>query len=145
MNANIGVGYGKILFGMKENEIIQVLGDPDKIIDAREDGIEYLYNSLKLKLFFGYEEDDRLYSIEVFDKDVTFLSYQIIGMPFEDFEKIMIAKGYNSCEHDDYAYFNTVYYEEINTTFTMEFDEIKSFEFSPLFEEDKDTIIWPVK
>lgn len=61
MNIEIGKGLSNIIFGMKENEIITLLGNSDRIITCREDGKEFLYNSLKLKLFFGFEENNRLY------------------------------------------------------------------------------------
>lgn len=142
MIANIGIGYGNILFGMTQNDVTKILGNPDKIITCRDDGIEWIYNSLKIKIFFGYEENERLYSIEVFHKEVEYLSHRIIGMSLNSFRQFMESKGYDSFEHETYDYFETMYYDPLNTTFTVEFGEITSVEFSPLFEDD-DTIRWP--
>ena len=52
MNIEIGKGLSNIVFGMNENYIVAILGRPDRIITCREDGKEFLYNSLKIKLFF---------------------------------------------------------------------------------------------
>lgn len=143
MIANIGIGYGGILFGMTQNDVSKILGNPDKIITSRDDGVEWIYNSLKIKLFFGNEENERLYSIEVFHKEADYLSHTIIGMSLNDFRHFMESEGYKSFEYESYDYFETIYCDPLNTTFTVEFGKISSFEFSPLFEEDNDTIIWP--
>lgn len=142
MNINIGIGYGNILFGMTTEDVVNVLGQPSRIVNARDDGFEYIYNSLKIKLFFGYEEDERLYSIEVFNNTATVFSTEFIGMPFEKFKIFMKSNEHSHFEYDNYDYFFTVFYEELNATFTVEFDEITSLEFSPLFKDD-DTILWP--
>ena len=94
MNIEVGTGLSNIIFGMTEDEIIAILGKPDRIITYREDGEEFLHNSLKLKLFFGFEEDNRLYSIEVFKKEVTFLSTEVIGLPLEKLLSFMSDNGY---------------------------------------------------
>lgn len=143
MIANIGIGYGEILFGMTKNDVNKILGNPDKIITARDDGVEWIYNNLKIKLFFGHEENERLYSIEVFDKKANYLSHTIIGMSVKNFRQFMELKGY-TFEYESYDYFETLYCDSLNTTFTIEFGEISSFEFSPLFDEDDDTLLWPI-
>lgn len=143
MIANIGIGYGEILFGMTRNDVCKILGNPDKIITCRDDGEEWIYNNLKIKIFFGDEENKRLYSIEVFHKESEYLSHTIIGMRLNDFRRFMESEGYNSFEYESYDYFETLYCDPLNTTFTVEFGEISSFEFSPLYKEDNDMIIWP--
>lgn len=142
MNIEIGKGLPNIIFGMTENEVIATLGKPNRILTCREDGKEFLYNSLKLKLFFGFEEGNRLYSIEVFKKEVTFLSTEVIGMSFDELLSFMKKNGYENYEVDSYDYFDTVYFNDCNTYFTLEFNEVTSFDFSPLFKND-DEIIWP--
>lgn len=137
-----GIGYAKILFGMTKEEVINIVGVPDRTLDERDDGEVWIYNSLKMRLLFGYEEDNRLYSIDVYDADVTFLSTKIIGMSFKEFIKFMKDNGYDSYEMDTYGIFDTAYFEKLNTTFTIEFDKISSYEFSPFFK-DENTIIWP--
>lgn len=141
MNIEIGKGLLNIKFGMQEDEIIQILGSPDKIINFREDGKEFLYNNLKLKLFFDIEENNRLYSIEVFKKSDTFLLTEVIGLPLKELLSFMKKNGYTKYEINNFDYFDTIYFNDCNTSFTVEFNEITSFEFSPLFKNDE--IIWP--
>lgn len=141
MNIEIGTGLSNIIFGMTEDEIIAILGKPDRIITYREDGEEFLYNSLKLKLFFGFEEDNRLYSIEVFKKEITFLSTEVIGLPLEKLLSFMSDNGYKKYKVNNFDYFDTIFFDECDTSFTIEFNEVTSFEFSPLFKND-DEIIW---
>lgn len=142
MNIEIGKGLSNIIFGMTENEVIATLGKPDRVIADIDDNKEFLYNSLKLKLIFDSEEGNRLYSIEVFKKEVTFLSTEVIGMSFDELLFFMKKNGYEDYEVDSYDYFDTVYFDDCNTYFTLEFNEVTSFDFSPLFKND-DEIIWP--
>lgn len=142
MNIEIGKGLSNILFGMTENEVIQLLGQPNKTLTCREDGQEFVYNALKTKLFFDFEENKRLYSIEVFNSDITFLSIPVIGLSLEKLLLFMTANGYERYEVDCYDYFDTVFFEDCNTYFTVEFNEVTSFEFSPLFKNENE-IIWP--
>jgi hypothetical protein len=141
MNIEIGIGIANIKFGMKKSKIIELLGNPDRIVNLREDGEEFLYNSLKMKLFFSNEDDDRLYSIEIYKKDDTFLNTKVIGLSVEEFLSFMKSNGYSEYEIDNFDYFDTIYFDSCNTSFTIEFNEITSFEFSPLFKND-DEIIW---
>ena len=141
MNIEIGKGLSNIIFGMSENDIVAILGKPDRIITCREDGKEFLYNSLKIKLFFGFEEGNRLYSIEVFRKNVTFLSTEVIGMSFGALLSFMKENGYEKYKINDFEDFNTIFFDQCNTSFTIKFNEVISFEFSPLFNSVG--IIWP--
>ena len=142
MNVEIGKGLSNIIFGTTENEVIATLGMPDKVIADIDYNKEFLYNSLKLKLIFDFEKGNRLYSIEVFKKEVTFLSTEVIGMSFDELLSFMKKNGYEKYEVDSYDYFDTVYFNDCNTYFTLEFNEVTSFDFSPLFKND-DEIIWP--
>ena len=63
-------------------------------------------------------------------------------MSFEELLFFMKNNGYENYEVDNYDYFDTVFFDECNTYFTLEFNEVISFEFSPLFKND-DEIIWP--
>ena len=142
MNVEIGKGLSNIIFGMTENEVIATLGMPDRVIAGIDDNKEFLYNLFKLKLIFDSEEGNRLYSIEVFKKEVTFLSTEVIGMSFDELLFFMKKNGYEDYEVDSYDYFDTVYFDDCSTYFTLEFNEVTSFDFSPLFKND-DEIIWP--
>ena len=142
MNVEIGKGLSNIIFGMTENEVIATLGMPDRVIAGIDDNKEFLYNLFKLKLIFDSEEGNRLYSIEVFKKEVTFLSTEVIGMSFDELLSFMKKNGYEDYEVDSYDYFDTVYFDDCSTYFTLEFNEVTSFDFSPLFKND-DEIIWP--
>ena len=141
MNIEIGKGLSNIIFGMSENDIVAILGKPDRIITCREDGKEFLYNSLKIKLFFGFEEGNRLYSIEVFRKNVTFLSTEVIGMSFGALLSFMKENGYEKYKINDFEDFNTIFFDQCNTSFTIKFHEVLSFEFSPF--GNSVGIIWP--
>lgn len=50
--------------------------------------------------------------------------------------------GYDKYEYEEYTFFDTLSVEELHTTFSFEFDRLKSFEFSPLWKNE-DELIWP--
>lgn len=62
-------------------------------------------------------------------------------MSLEKLLSFMKAKGYEKYEIDNFDYFDTIFYDDCNTYFTVEFNEITSFEFSPLFKNNYE-IIW---
>ena len=63
-------------------------------------------------------------------------------MSFDELLSFMKKNGYEDYEVDSYDYFDTVYFDDCSTYFTLEFNEVTSFDFSPLFKND-DEIIWP--
>ncbi len=143
MEAQIGIGYGKIRFGMRADEAEQLLGAPDKT-RRDETGLFCQYNSAELVLFFDDEEGGRLYAIEVYDDALTLFSEKIIGMSRDALKQLMAAHGCKEFEYQDYDFFDTLYFDGINATFQFQFDRVSSMEFSPLFKEgDDDVILWP--
>jgi hypothetical protein len=143
MEVKIGVGYGEIFFGTSIDEVISKIGHPSKIVSSNRNGVQFLYNDLKVKLFFDADENNRLYSIEVFDKSVILFSKRIIGMSCCEFTEHMRSNNYNTFEKEDYDFFETLYFNDCNLTATTEFDVVTSLEFSPLFSNNNNDVLWP--
>jgi len=144
MEVTIGIGLDNLVFGMTQDDIKTLLGEPNKISDLELDfAIIYYYNEKMLKTKFDKDENLRLYSIEVFKPDVLMFDQKVIGQTKEQITSILKNLGFSELEFEDYDTFDTVFSEKIWTTFCFEFDRLVSFEFSPLFEEDGETIIWP--
>lgn len=61
-------------------------------------------------------------------------------MSLEELLFFMKNNGYENYEVDNYDYFDTVFFDECNTYFTLEFNEVIFFEFSPLFKNDDEII-----
>ncbi|MCR3759759.1 hypothetical protein KYB31_12320 [Clostridium felsineum] len=144
MDIKIGVGIEEVLFGMKQEDVIEILGKPDKInYEEKEEGIVYYYNDKMIKLKFDKSDHYKLYSIEVCYQEIIMFNENIFNKLMCEVEDLLKKNGYFKFEYEDYEFFNTLFSEEIWTTFTFEFNKLMSIEFSPLFNE-KDERIWPI-
>jgi len=142
MNAKIGIGLGKIVFGMSQEDVKKILGNPNKISEEeKDDGIVYQYFDMLIKLKFDKKEHLKLYSIEVHNPKVTMFNQKILNKTKKEILKMLDDRGYKDIEHEDYDLFETLFCEEIWTTFSLELDRLIYFEFSPLFKANE--IVWP--
>lgn len=144
MNAKIGIGLGKIVFGISQEDVKEILGNPNKISEEeKDDGIIYQYFEKQIKLKFDKKEHLKLYSIEVHNPKVTMFNLKLLNKTKGEILKLLDDRGFKNIEHQDYDLFETLFCEEIWTTFSFELDRLNYFEFSPLFRADE--IIWPKK
>ncbi len=145
MEIKLGIGLDNVIFGIKEDKIVKILGEPDKKNEVDEE-VPYArvlyYNEQQTKYKFDQEENFRLYSIETYNANVIMFDKKIIGTKKEALLKLLKEKHVAQLEFEDYFSFETIHSDQINTTFTMEFDRVISIEFSPLLL-DEFTIQWP--
>jgi len=141
MEIKIGIGLDNLIFGMSQDEVKSILGVPNKIIDE-DYSIAFYYNDKMIKTRFDKDENLKLYSIEVVNRDARMFSQNLFGKSKEEITVLLKSRGYSKIEYEDYDTFDTLFCEEIWTTFRFEFDRLHDIEFSPLFKND-DEIIWP--
>lgn len=143
MEIKIGIGLDNLVFGMSQDDVKSILGEPNKIDnDKYVSGSRYYYNSKMITIRFDGDEDFKLFSIEVFNDEVIFFGQKVIGNFKKDIEKLLRDNGYSDFEYEDYVSFDTLFCDEIYSTFNFEFDRLRSIEFSPLFIDDN-VIAWP--
>jgi len=143
MEIQIGFGLNNIVFGMNEDEVIRMLGQPNKISYTEREGfVVYYYNAQMIKLNFDEEKDYKLYTIEVFNSTIRIFEEDVISLNKDAIIRILHDNGLKEFEIEDFEFFETIFCERIWTTFRFEFDKLKSIEFSPLYD-DFDNIIWP--
>lgn len=142
MEIKIGIGIDNIFFGMKMEDVKTILGEPDKVSDTeKEEGVVFYFNKKMLKVKFDKEYDSKLYSFEVFEPETIMFERKIINTTKHEIECLLMEYGYSfKCE--DYTHFETLFCEEIWSTFMFEFGKLRGIEFSPLFDQN-DEIIWP--
>jgi hypothetical protein len=141
MKINIGIGLENLVFGMHQEEIKEIMGNPDKISETENGTVYYFYDSLIITKF-DKDEDCKLYSIEVFNSRGLLFNQIIIDKTKKEVLDLLDMNGYYEVTQEDYDSFETVFCEKIWSTFLFEFDKVRSVEFSPLFD-DNDNIIWP--
>jgi len=73
MNITIGKGYDSIAFGLTEKQVIEQLGQADKIYDLEYDEAEndicFEYHAIQVSLNFSPSENNRLIWIAVKDRN----------------------------------------------------------------------------
>lgn len=83
----LGCSLDDIFFGLAISDVIQLLGNPNKINeDEREGFIVYYYNKKMAKFYFSLEDHNKLYTIEVFHPDAYLWNQKVIGMRRSEIE-----------------------------------------------------------
>ena len=137
----IGIGLDNIIFGIFQDDVINLLGKPDKILDTeKEDGIVYYYNNLMVKTKFDLLEGGRLYSFEIYNPNAIMFNQQIIYKEKSEVLELLKMKGYSDVVHKDYETFDTIFCKEMCSTFAFEFDKLINVEFSPLYDKNGKTL-----
>lgn len=145
MEVKIGIGVDNIVFGMTQEEVDYLWGKPNKVSKSElENGVVYYYNDKMIKFNFDGEYGYKLYSIEIFHPQLLILGKSVINETKENIISILNESGYVKTEYEDYDFFDTIFCEDIWSTFRFEFNMLKSIEFSPLYD-DNDEMIWPEK
>ncbi len=127
MEIKIGIGLDNLVFGMSQDEVKSILGIPDKINDE-DYAIVFYFNDNMLKAKFDKDEKLKLYSIEVVNRDARIFGKNLFGKSKEEITLILKSLGYSKIEYEDYDTFDTLFCEEIWTTFGFEFDRLHDIE-----------------
>ena len=144
MNINPKIGIDQLVFGMQQNDVISVYGNPDKQYKDDDSNIIYLYNSRKLRLTFYDDENLRLGYIISSNPNLELFSQKIIGKSIKEVEQNITNKGIKSLEIEN---FDTVdnYFNESNwMIFQVEYNEVIRFELGAIIN-DKDEFDWKFK
>lgn len=95
MKLNPKNGIDQLLFGMKQNDVIAIYGNPDKQFKDDDGNIIYLYNQQKWRLTFYEDEDFRFGYIITSNPEILLLDKKVIGrnvvevkneLPFKSWE-----------------------------------------------------------
>lgn len=84
MKLNPKNGIGQLLFGMKQENVVALYGNPEKEFKDDDNNIIFLYNEHKWRLTFYEDEDFRLGYIITSNPNATLLDKIVIGKNIED-------------------------------------------------------------
>lgn len=144
MKINPKIGIDQLVFGMKQNDVISVYGNPDKQYKDEDNNVIFLYDSKKMRLTFYDDENLKLGYIISSNADLELFSEKIINKSWKTVEEIVTNKGIKSIEKEN---FDTVdnYFNESNwMIFQVEYNEVIRFELGAIFN-DKDEFDWKFK
>ncbi len=141
MDIQLKNGAGGLLFGMKEQDVKTLYGEPDRKYRDEDKNNVYLYNDKKLRLTFYQDEDFRLGYIITTNPASELFSGKVVGEKWKEVLARMEGKGIKSFEKED---FDTVenYFNESNwVIFQVEFGQVIRVELGAIINA-KDEFDW---
>jgi len=138
-----GIGLDDVVFGMSQDDVKVILGEPDKIseieiYDGTVDWIVYYYNSqlIEVKFELDTSNDWKLQSIVIHNSKATMFNERIIGKNKNETIELLRENGYCDIIQKDYESFETIFCKAIRSTFSFKFDRLTDIEFSPIYDDD---------
>ena len=141
MKVNLKSGIDKLLFGMKQNDVIAIYGQPDKQYKDEDDNVIFAYNSQKMRLTFYQEEAFRLGYIVASHQDLTILGIQVIGKNSAEVKKQLAEKGLTKFTQEAFDTFENYFNEDNWIILQTEFDEVVKVEIGAIINS-KDEFDW---
>jgi len=144
MKINPKTGIDQLVFGMKQNDVTALYGNPDKQYKDDDGNVIFLYDDKKMRLTFYDDENLRLGYIISSNPELELFSEKIINKSWKSVEEVLTNKGIKSLEKEN---FDTVdnYFNESNwMIFQVEYNEVIRFELGAIIN-DKDEFDWKFK
>ena len=141
MKINLKNGIDKLLFGMKQNDVIALYGKPDRNYKDEDDNLIFAYNALKMRLTFYQEEEFKLGYIVASSADLELFGNTIIGKKINDVKKELASKGIAKFTEEDFDTFENYFNEDNWIILQTEFGEVVKFEIGAIINA-KDEFDW---
>jgi hypothetical protein len=135
MKINPKNGIDKLLFGMKQKDVLALYGMPDKKFEDEESNVIYIYNSLQLQLNFYEEEDFKLGYIIAANPELVLLDKKIMGQSFEKLKSEL--PNFKSWEKEDFDLAENYFNEDNWLILVSEFDKIVKVELGCMIVNDE--------
>ena len=141
MNITHGKGLSDLHFGLKEKDIIQLYGKPDKIVIQESGNRDLYFNQLMIVCKLESEHDYILGWIEVHNPKTTMFDTEIFNMDLSSVLTFLKQKLNEEPEIIDYESFETYYYDKSEVELQVEFGKLKNINFGYLFDINDQPII----
>ena len=153
MEIKPGIGIGQIKFGISEEELVALLGQPYSIKEG-----EYVENSGDLNreliyqeglsFTFDSEDDYRLGCISIRNQGHKLFGRDLIGMPIEAVRSFMSKQlseipKYEEWSSEESPNHVLLDYDSFDIFLWFNDDLLDEIQFSYLFSEDNNTVKWP--
>ena len=141
MKINLKNGIDKLLFGMKQNDVVALYGKPNRNYQDEDDNVILAYNTLKMRLTFYQEEDLKLGYIVASSPDLELFGNKFIGRPISEVKKELVAKNITKFTQEDFDTYENYFNEDNWFILQTEFDEVVKFEIGAIINA-KDEFDW---
>lgn len=141
MKINLKEGIDKLLFGMKQNNVIDLYGNPNRKYRDDDDNLIFAYNSLKMRLTFYKDEEYKLGYIVASSSNLDLLGIKIIGKKIDNAKNELSIKGIVKFTQEDFDTFENYFNEDNWFILQAEFEEVVKFELGAIINA-KDEFDW---
>jgi hypothetical protein len=141
MKISLKNGIDKLLFGMKENDVIAIYGKPNRNYKDEDDNLILVYNKLKMRLTFYQEEKFKLGYIVASSTDLELFGQKVIGKNISDVKRDLATKSLTKFTQESFDTFENYFNEDNWFILQTEFDEVVKFEIGAIINA-KDEFDW---
>lgn len=141
MKINPKIGIDKLIFGMKQNDVIAIYGKPNRNYKDEDDNVIFAYNALKIRLTFYKEEELKLGYLVASSSNLELFGNKIINRKITDVKKDLAQKGITKYTQEEFDTFENYFNEENWFILQTEFEEIVKFEIGAIINA-KDEFDW---
>ena len=142
MDIKLKYGIDNLLFGMKEQDVTNILGKPDTQYKDEEENIVFMYNSRKLRLVFYKEEAYRLGYMTTTNPNVKLFTEKVIGKNWSEVYPVLEKNKVKSFETDTSEGMISYFNEENWLFIHVEYNEIFKIELGAVFKGKEDDFDW---
>lgn len=142
MEIKLKYGIDNLLFGMKEQDVIKILGKPDSTYKDEDENVVFMYNSRKLRLTFYKEEDFRLGYMTTSNPVVKLFNTTLIGKNWSELYPVLEKNKIKPFETDTVEGMVSYFNESNWLFFHLDYDEIVKIELGAVFKEKEDDFDW---
>ena len=144
MKINLKIGIDKLIFGMKQNDVISIYGKPNRNYKDEDDNVIFAYNGLKMRLTFYKDEEFKLGYIVASSPELDLLGTSVIGKKINEAKADLVSKGLVKFTQEDFDTFENYFNEDNWVILQTEFDEVVKLELGAIIN-DKDEFDWKFK
>lgn len=144
MTINPKIGIDKLIFGMKQNDVIAIYGKPNRNYKDEDDNVIFSYNALKIRLTFYKEEELKLCYLVASSSDLELFGKKVINRKISEVKKDLAQKGITKFTQEEFDTFENYFNEENWIILQTEFEEVVKFEIGAIIN-NKDEFDWKFK
>lgn len=129
MELKLALGIDNLKFGLKQEEVFSLLGNPNKVHIDEDDEDEMVcdWNDYKFRLTFYKNENLKLGYIRIKNQNLTFNDQKIIGQSIKHVKEVLFAH-LDNWEVDEYEFFSTYFNEKFWLTLHVDYGIIEEVE-----------------
>ena len=128
-------GIDKLVFGMKQNDVLSIYGKPDKQFKDEDQNVIFIYNDLQLQMSFYEEEDFKLGYIISSNPGLTIFDNSVIGKTIETLKSELST--FKTWEKENFDLAENYFNEENWLILVSEFNKIVKVELGCIIKDDE--------